>query len=421
MRHTFKINPLVVDLVGLWNKCLLVLLPLVVFYPMLDNGFATGAGDDDWMLYNNAQVYSLRFDNILSYFTSFYQGQYSPINTLAYAVIYYFYGMDPFWYHLFCLALHVANILLVYTFINCLLKLSPSAAAGSKTAHEYQGIALITALLFAIHPMQVESVAWIAASKVVFYSLLFLIALCFYLKYLETRKKRYYVITVILFVVSFGIKEQTVVFPFCLFAIDYYLKRKLITRKVIVEKLPFLVIAAGLGFIEIIAQDTAFSHKLANDYYPLSQRVFLACFSLTEYIFKLVAPVNLSYWYQFPMAPGESLPARYYFYPAVTAALVYYYYRFVLEKKRYLVFGASFFIINLILTLHIVPMARGVVMADRYIYLSCIGVFFIIGQLLTRLLRQTSTSLRFYSYIGAAGMYILLIGQYAYRYADSWT
>lgn len=403
---------------SVWMRLMLVCLSLVVFFPMLDNGFAVLAGDDGWMVYNNPNVYGFSWNTIANHFTSFYHGQYSPINTLAYAVIYHFFGLDPFWYHLFCLLLHITNGLLVFAFIRYLLKLSDKEVSRQS---KYLNIAFITALLFSIHPMQVESVAWIAASKIVFYSLLFLLALLCYLKYTDCGQKRFYWGAFILFILSFGIKEQTVVFPLCLIAIDYYLKRTLLSSKVIMEKVPFIIMAVGLGIIEIIAQNSVFGDKLANEYYPLSQRLVLASFNLTEYGFKLAVPINLSYWYRFPMAPGEALPLKYYFYPIMILIVLYYLLHFIRSGKRQVIFGSSFFIINILLALHIIPMSRGVIMADRYIYLSCIGFFFIAAGLILNAFDKPISRNRKFLYRIIISAYLLLISQYTFRYADQWT
>lgn len=406
----------------LWSGLVLFVLAALVFIPMLDNGFAYMAADDNWMLYNNAQVYSLDWGNIVHYFTSFFHGQYSPVNTLAYSVIYSIFGMNPFWYHVFSLMLHIFNTLLVYNFIHTLLQFSVPKKGLTLSKNNSIRIAFFTALLFAIHPIQVESVAWISASKVVFYAFLFLECLVLYLKYIEKRKNKYYIIALILFIISFGIKEQTVILPLCCLLIDWYLKRNWEKGRLLIEKIPFFVVAIGLGIVEVIGQQSFFGYNLEYHYYPFFQRMFLACYAIPEYLFKLFLPLHLSYWYAFPMKPGEPLPVIFWFYPLVVLAILFFLYRSWKTGKRYILFGAGFFFVNVVLALHIIPMSRGVMMADRYMYLSSIGMFFIISVLLSGLFKQLKAGgASWYLYAISFILYIIYLGSYTYVYANHWS
>ncbi|MDR1154276.1 MAG: hypothetical protein LBL04_06155 [Bacteroidales bacterium] len=111
--------------------------------------------------------------------------------------------------------------------------------------------------------------------------------------------------------------------------------------------------------------------------YPLWQRLVFACYSLVEYTVKLAFPANLLYVYPFPMKPGDALPAMYLIYPPVAAAAGIALYRF--RRYRVLPAGVAFFIVNLVLTLHIIPMSRFTVVADRYVYLASAGSVFHCG------------------------------------------
>src|SRR5690606_3472069 len=142
-----------------------------------------------------------------------------------------------------------------------------------------------------------------------------------------------------LFMFSFGAKEQAVVFPLVLLLIDWYLRRDLRNRRVILEKLPFFLLSIGFSVISMIAQQTGFSYKLENEYYPLVDRIFLASYAFTEYLFKLLIPFKLSAWYKFPVVPGEAVPGRYYFYPILILFLGYFLMQYWKDKKYCVVFG----------------------------------------------------------------------------------
>lgn len=368
---------------NVFYSILLLLLGTILYFPILDNGFSKYAADDDWMLYENDYVFSLSFENVREYFTEFYYGQYSPVNTLAYGVIYYFYGISPKYYHAFSLILHLGNVLLaLFLFKHLRLLRGKNTLTEESDPMNHPMVPFITALLFLIHPMQVESVAWISASKVLLYSFFFLSSLVLYLAYISTFHKRYYFLTIVFFIISFGAKEQAVVFPLVLILVDWYLERDIRDGKVILEKAPFFLLSMGFSLISIIAQNTGFSYKLANEYYPLADRIFLACYALTEYIFKLLVPLKLSAWYKFPIDPGENIPLKYYLYPGLILFLIIFLWQFWKDKRYWIIFGIAFFIVNIILSLHIIPMARGVLMADRYVYIGSIGIFYIVATYL---------------------------------------
>lgn len=412
MRSIFE-NPI-------FSGLLLVLLGTALYLPMLDNWYSEFAGDDDWMIYENSHVFSLSPENIAEYFTSFYRGQYSPINTMAYGIIYHFFGIDPAYFHGFSLILHIANTLLVLYFVRQLIISRGKDTLSGRANVDYALVAFVAALLFLIHPMQVESVVWVSASKVLLYAFFFLSALIFYLRYIATSKKAFYLLAIILFILSFGAKEQTVVFPLALVLVDWYLGRDLKNKRVILEKIPFFLLSIGFSVISMIAQQTGFSYKLENEYYPLVDRIFLASYAFTEYLFKLLIPFKLSAWYKFPISPGEAVPVKYYFYPTLILFLGYYLWQFVKEGKFWVLFGVVFFVINIMLTLHILPMARGVLMADRYVYVGSIGIFYILSTYLVSLYHKSKSETKQRTILSAFILYLIGLGGYTFWYTDHW-
>jgi hypothetical protein len=387
---------------------------------MLDNWYSGFAGDDDWMIYENPHVFNLSPKNIGEYFTNFYRGQYSPINTLAYGVIYNLFGIDPAYFHGFSLILHLGNVLLVLHFVRHLIILRGKQTLAAGVGAGYPVVAFITALLFLIHPMHVESVVWISASKVLLYAFFFLSALVLYIRYIASSHKLFYFSAIALFVFSFGAKEQTVVFPLVLILVDWYLKRDLRERKVILEKLPFFMLSIGFSLVSIIAQQTGFSYKLENEYYPLVDRIFLASYAFTEYLFKLLVPIKLSAWYKFPIAPGEAVPAKYYFYPVLILFLGYFLWQSWKERRYLIIFGIAFFVINIMLTLHLLPMARGVLMADRYVYVGSIGIFYILSAYLVNLYQKNKSETWRRVLLSAFILYLVGLGGYTFWYIDQW-
>lgn len=356
---------------------LIFIIIYIVFSPSLYKGFASW--DDKWMIYDNPQVFDLSFNGVFNTLGQFYTGQYSPLNTFAYALIVKAFGVNPFFFHMFCILLHITNVILVFQLCKRLLtSLTTLRFIEGIKLNQLDAMCFLIAILFGIHPMQVESVAWISASKILMYSTLYLTALIFYLKYLERNLTKYYLISFASFILSFGAKEQTVVLPFALVLLDYLFHRDFLSKRFIIEKIPFFIAAILLGFVAIYAQDKEFHNKLNEDYYPIGQRLFLSNFALNEYFFKVLFPINLMKFYPFPSQPGEPLPIKYVYYSALCATWLVLFWKFSKDDLRYVVFGLSFMLINLILSIHLVPMARSAFMADRYIYLSSVGVFFVI-------------------------------------------
>lgn len=405
---------------SIFQSILLVFVGSVLYSASLDNWFSEFAGDDDWMVYENRYVFSLSLENIKIYFTNFYKGQYSPINTLAYGVIYHFFGIDPTYFHGFSLILHLANVLFVLYFLRQLIILRGKDILKDGSEADYTLVPFFTGLLFLIHPMQVESVVWVSASKVLLYAFFFLSALVFYLRYIATCHRGYYLLSIVIFILSFGAKEQTVVLPVVLILIDWYLGRDLKDRKVVLEKLPFFLLSIGFSVISMAAQHTGFSYKLENEYYPLIDRFFLASYAFTEYIFKLLVPFKLSAWYKFPMAPGEAVPVKYYFYPVLILFFGYYLWQFWIERKYWILFGFTFFTINIMLTLHILPMARGLLMADRYVYVGSIGIFYILSIYMLSVYQQNKLKSRRRMMLSAIIIYLTGLGGYSFWYIDHW-
>ena len=192
------------------------------------------------------------------------------------------------------------------------------------------------------------------------------------------------------------------------------------SKRVILEKIPFFLLSLGFSIVSLLAQQTGFADKLANDYYPLTDRIFLGSYAFVEYLIKIVFPFKLSAWYKFPMEPGEALPSVYYFYPVIILFLGYYLWKFWTESKHLIVFGSLFFVLNIMLTLHILPMARGVLMADRYVYLGSIGIFFIISSYLVPWIQNSQVTPRGKLILSSFILYLIGLSGYTLWYVDHW-
>src|SRR5206468_1471053 len=144
-------------------------------------------------------------------------------------------------------------------------------------------------LLFGIHPMHVESVAWVAERKDVLYTFFFLAGLITYLRYDETKKLAWILFTFLLFVLSVLSKAMAVVFPIVLLLIDYY-KGKKITFRLVAEKIPFLVVSMVGGWLAVHIQSR--SAIAAYSLFSLVDRMSFGFYGYISYIWKLFLPIH---------------------------------------------------------------------------------------------------------------------------------
>ena len=355
---------------------LLILSAITVYFPILGNDFLY-SWDDQWMVMNEYTEGGINFRNIKLILTSISHGQYMPVNFLEFLFLYSIVGYNAFYFHLLSLVLHISCIYFVYAIIVKMFHQTKRAQTFI-TDGNIRTIAFVTALIFAVHPLNVEAVAWISAIKVLNYAFFYLLATLTYLSYLRKEKPVYYFLTAVLFALSFGSKEQAVTFSVWLLLMYYILGYDLKQKKIWIQIIPFFLLSLFFGFIVLNSSDR--NDYNVDDLYPLWQRFVLACYSLVEYLTKFVFPYKLLYIYPFPMAAGEPLPSWLLVYPPLIFIF------FVTLKNQLLrkpyVFGSLFFLLHIVICLHIIPLSRFAVVADRYIYMAGIGLAFIIAYCL---------------------------------------
>ncbi|MDO4197303.1 MAG: hypothetical protein Q4D33_14280, partial [Prevotellaceae bacterium] len=256
--------------------------------------------DDHWVVFNPYTDAGLNLKNLWKVLTEFYRGQYAPFNELSYILIHSVFGYSPMAFHVASLLWHTANTVLLFLFLNRLLKMIPSNPLAGQSAN----IAWICALLWAVHPVNVEPVAWISASKILVYAFFYLAALLLYLHYIEDPRIGKYIGLLALFVASFLGKEQAVVLPLAFLSMDYITSRKCGVGYLLLEKAPFLILALFFGIVSIISQGAGGNMPE----YSLWQRLLFCGYTLYEYMVKTVSPMNLMYLYPFPVAPDGKMP-----------------------------------------------------------------------------------------------------------------
>jgi len=335
---------------------LILLITLISYWPVLDN--SSFVWDDEGYITNNPLVQNFRLKEIL---TANVMGNYHPVTVLLLAVEYLFFGMDATGYHILHLLLHLVNVLLVYL------------VAGQLSRKPE--VALVAALLFGIHPLHVESVAWLSGLKDLLFTAFFLGSWIVYLKFLAGSKGKYYFLSLLLFLLSLLSKPMAVTLPVVLLLTDFFLERKM-SRSVWIEKVPYFLFSVVFGLLAISTQKT--SGNLSVPDFTLPQQLSLASYGFISYLIKLVLPFKLSAFYPYPEIHRDAFPAVWYAFPVLLSALALLA-LYTLRKTKLIFFGSAFFMVNLFLVLQWLPVGKAI-MADRYSYLPSVALFFLAAE-----------------------------------------
>lgn len=344
------------------SVCLLIFIlafTSLSLFPSLRNGFTNW--DDQRYLTQNDDLRDFSLSGLTRIFSSFYNGNYHPLTMFSYFLEYHFFGSNPLGYHITNLLLHLLNCVLVFWLISLLSRSTI--------------VPFVATLLFAIHPLNVEPVAWVSGRKDLFYVLFFLGSVIAYTCYLKNNKRVYYYFSICAFILSLFSKATAVMLPFILLLIDYRNKRKF-DRNIFIEKAPFFELSFVFMLICIFTQ-TTFGAVINTHSLNFLYRGTIVAYALVSYIAKLLFPVKLSCQYPYPR-PEEILGFRY----LVSPAILFFLTALVIFLKRYtrkIIFGMGFFLVLVLPVIQILPFGNSIT-ADRFTYLASVGIFYLIGE-----------------------------------------
>jgi tetratricopeptide (TPR) repeat protein len=265
--------------------------------------------------------------------------------------------------------LHILNTLLVFFFAFLL-------------SGRLWEVGVLCAAIFGIHPMHVESVAWISERKDVLYGFFFIAALISYLQYIRSKGLGWLALTLGLFVLSCLSKAMAVALPLVLVLIDYYEGRILSSGKLnvraVIEKLPFFAISLVFGLMAFKIQSEGAISKF--EVFSVFNRFVFASYGFVMYWYKFLVPFPLTTFYPYPDgATKGDLPAYFYAMPVLTllilGAAVW-----SMRKTRLGLFSVGFYFATVAFVLQFVSVGV-VIMADRYSYIPYIGVAFLLSML----------------------------------------
>src|SRR6266513_1469745 len=398
-----------------WGPGLVSILIAVVtfaaFLPTLQNQFVNW--DDPYNFLHNPHYRGLGWSQLRWMWTAaFYMGHWIPLTWMTLGLDYLLWGMNPFGYHLTSLVLHVANAIVFYFVAFRILGLALPDPGDRGRA----GLALaagFAALLFALHPLRVESVAWATERRDVLSGLFYLLTILVYLRACERgeRGRGWYWGAIGLFACALLSKSMAVSLPVVLLILDVYPLRRLggavgwwseRARRVYLEKIPFVLLAGGASPIAFLAVSSL--HSMAGlDQLSVPGRLAISAHNLSFYLWKTVLPLDLSPLYEMRGVNAWAPPflLGYGVVLAITALTLALRHRVQGLPATWLAY-----VITLLPVLGIFQNGL-LVAADRYTYLACLGWALLAGAALctaSRRLPVLSTGLALVLLVGLGSL-----------------
>ncbi len=345
-------------------------LVIILYSPVVHFSFIN-YDDPEYVVFNPHVNQGLTLNGIKWAFTSFHASNWHPITWLSHMLDCQLFGLDAGLHHFTNLLLHLVNTLFLFTILLKFTKRTWPAAC--------------VAALFAVHPLHVESVAWIAERKDLLSTFFFLTVLWSYGRYAESSKKTFfYILTLLFFILGLMAKPMLVTLPFVLLLLDYWpLERfnkqnlntgwfeKRVVLSVITEKIPFFLLSAISSYITVLAQKSAIS---AEAQYPFHLHIINSIIAYGRYIEKMIIPTHLAVLYPLPEhVPWLRFWVSLSFLLLVTLTCFYY-----SKKKPYLLMGWLWYVGTLVPVIGIVQVGVQS-MADRYTYIPLIGIFIMLS------------------------------------------
>jgi protein O-mannosyl-transferase len=378
---------------------LVALITFVVFLPALQNGFVNW--DDYENIVNNPHYRGLGWSQLRWMFTTFHHSLYRPLTWVSLGLDYILWGMNPRAYHLTSILLHAANAVLFFYLTQQLLTLRKRTVVPGRDL-PVRIAAAFAALIFAVHPLRVEPVAWVSARNDLLSAFFFLLTVIFYLEYArrkvndEYRYGHWFVAAVAACACSLLSKAGGITLPLVLLVLDVYPLGRLgkqgwfgpAVRKIWWEKLPFFVLAVITGLAAVAAKYEA-GALVSSESHDLADRIAQGLYGTTFYMVKTLLPTGLVPLYEFP------------------SVFYVFNWRIILSASVFLLLSLAFFaarhrwpagltgwIVYLLLLAPVLGVAQAgpQLVADRYSYLSCMVWAILLAAVLLRLWRSRSVS-----------------------------
>ncbi|MGA9527838.1 MAG: tetratricopeptide repeat protein [Terriglobales bacterium] len=387
--------------------CLTLAAAVLVFYsPVVHNKFVDY--DDDRYITQNSNVKAgMTWTTVAWAFTTLDESNWHPLTWLSHALDCELFGLNPVGHHAVNVLLHAGSAVLLFLLL--------------QNATGFRWRSLMVAALFALHPINVESVAWAAERKNVLSMFFFLLALLAYGWYARKPGLGRYSAVFLAFLLALLSKPQVITFPFLLLLWDYWPLERIAVppaaalRKVsrlLLEKVPFLLACVASAVVTVKAQGAGNTIKDFSQY-SLPLRLENALISYVRYLGKAFWPSNLVPLYPHPthLYPAWQVASAAILLLLITALVL------LRREQRYLIVGWFWFLGSLVPMIGLVQVGDQA-MADRYAYLPFIGLFLMIVWLLADIAHAREISPRWLA-IPAISC-LLLLATLTYRQAGYW-
>jgi protein O-mannosyl-transferase len=369
----FRLKPIV-------YYAVLAFAVLLVYAPASHHAFLD-FDDGQYVTQNDHVNTGFSRNNVAWAFTTFYASNWHPITWLSHMADCQLFGLNPGAHHRVNIALHLVNVLLLFT----LLRLGTGAAWRS----------FMVAMLFAVHPLNVETVAWVAERKSLLSALFSFLTIAAYGWYVQHPAWRRYLAVVAAFALALMSKPMAVTVPLILLLLDYWpLNRHVEVSprqrwvELAMEKLPLFLMSAASAYVTVIAQRSTGAVVHLNEL-PFLVRLENVLQSYAAYIGKMIWPAKLAVFYPIVLAVQGSQSfglLRSVVVLAALWALVLYF-----RKARYLAVGWLLFLVTLVPVIGIVQVGYQA-MADRYAYVPFIGLFIMLTWGLAEIAQNNAVS-----------------------------
>jgi hypothetical protein len=345
----------------------IMLATVVLYFPVYEFKYIN-FDDYDYVIHNPYVRNGVTLEGMVWALTSSDHANWYPLTWLSHMLDVQLFGLEPGGHHVTNVIFHLMNTLLLLFF---LLK---------ATGHFYS--AALVAVLFAIHPAHVESVAWIAERKDVISTFFFFLSLVAYWWYVQNRVMSRYLLVFVSVIMAFMSKPMAITLPFVLMLMDFWpLGRVALTkssiksdlRVLVIEKLPFLMLVPLLGVMTFLAQQDS-GAMTVGDLFSLAERTQNALVSYARYLGKAVYPVSLTVFYPHPgLWPVSKVILNGVLILVITLLTVLFY-----KRKPYLFVGWFIFLGTLVPVIGLVQVGAQSI-ADRYTYIPYLGLFIMLS------------------------------------------
>jgi len=389
-----------------YSWLLLVSIILIIYSGTISHNILYNFDDDAYL--NDTRITQLSPNHVKTYFSDYFLGMYQPIPVLSFALVEKLFPSSIPAQRWANILLHCINALLVLLLVR---RLSSNA-----------WLAWLSALIFAIHPMHVESVTWLSTRSNLIYSLFYLLSLWYFVKSGTQSFVKNISLMFMFFILALLSKVTAATFPMLIILIAWYTNRKITLKTVL---LFLLLIVFSFAFVWIgVKASGSFGHIAELGLgFSLIDRAFILLNALWLYIVKAFLPVKLSAIYLYPILESGHLPDSYYLLGVLTiiillSTIFYGIQRLKKYNDKTILFGLFFFLITISIVLPL-KWSRTVLIAERYTYIPYIGITLLVLLIVFRSTKNSPLMLKNSLIAGLLG-YMLFFSVQSYQRNKIW-